>query len=145
MLLETSEKLTNLTKQRTWIFRFGRIKPGNSKSTNNSTLIIDWLIRRPLLAKGTKAAGLDLVRLLTISGHAFSHQAISCYLFLRSTSDVDPPRQIPIPLKIMKILLFSNLFSRPKKSEKRDPRPPKNDKNRFRQSLKTISTIIVFL
>ena len=28
-------------------------------------------IRRPLLARGTKAVGMGLIRFLTISGHAF--------------------------------------------------------------------------
>ena len=36
-----------------------------------------------------------------------------------------------------KIVLFSSLFSRPKKSEKLLPRPPKNNKNPFRTSFKT--------
>ena len=33
-------------------------------------------IRRPLLARGTKAAGFGLICLLIISGHAFSYQAM---------------------------------------------------------------------
>ena len=33
-------------------------------------LINNDLIRRPLLARGTKAAGLGLIRFLTIRGHA---------------------------------------------------------------------------
>ena len=42
---------------------------------------INGLIRRPLLARGIKAAGLGIIRILTISGHAFSCQAICCQLF----------------------------------------------------------------
>ena len=34
------------------------------------------LICRPLLARGTKAEGLGLVRFLTVSGHAFSYKAM---------------------------------------------------------------------
>ena len=36
-------------------------------------------IRRPLLARGTKAAGLGLIAFLTISGHAFQ---LSGYAFM---------------------------------------------------------------
>ncbi len=36
------------------------------------------IIRWPLLARGTKAMGLGLVRLSTSSRHVFSYQAICC-------------------------------------------------------------------
>ena len=54
---------------------------------------------------------------------------------------VDSPRQISNSGSVTspKIPLFSNPFSRPKKSEKLSPRPPKKDKNRYRNPLKTIS------
>ena len=38
-------------------------------------------IRRPLLARGIKAAGLGIVRFLTINGHAFSYKAMLLTVF----------------------------------------------------------------
>ena len=56
----------------------------------------DGTIRRPLLARGTKAARFDTVPLWTIMGHACSYQAaICCYLLSGPKSVVDSPRQMP--------------------------------------------------
>ena len=38
-------------------------------------------ICRSLPARVTKTARFDLIRILTISGHAFTHEAVSCYPF----------------------------------------------------------------
>ena len=42
---------------------------------------INQLFHRPLLARGTKVAGLDIARLWTILGHAFSYQAMLLFVF----------------------------------------------------------------
>ena len=49
-------------------------------------------IRRPLLAKGTKAAGLGIVLFLTISGHAFEPLG---YAFVFRGTKI--PRRSPPP------------------------------------------------
>ena len=100
-----------------------------------------------MLARGTKAAGFDLIRFLTISGHAFNHQDINSYLFLKPKISVDHHPQIPNSGSVisLKISLFWSLFSRPKKSEKRLQRLPKSDENRSRNSLKRISLKSRFL
>ena len=77
--------------------------------------------------------GLDLVRFLTISGHAIqlSGYAVTS---LEGPNRYQVPRQIPNSGSVTspKMVLFSSVFSRPKKSEKRSPRPQKNDKHRLR-------------
>ena len=84
----------------------------------------NFQIRRPMLARGMKAAGLSIIRFLTIIGHVFSYQAICCYVFSGPKSRVDPPRQITGSEFVAppKIHCFSNLFSRRRKLEKMVPR-----------------------
>ena len=79
-------------------------------------------IRRPLLAKDTKAAGLALIRFLTLSGHAFSYKVLLSVFSVQIGRC--SPRQIQNSGSATspKILLFSSLFPRPKKSEKTVPK-----------------------
>ena len=99
-------------------------------------------IRRPLLARGTKAAGLGLNAFLTLSNHCFSAIRLCFNVFKSPRSRVDDHPQIPNSGSIisLKNILFSSLFFKPKQSEKRLPKLPKNNKNRSRNSSQTFST-----
>ena len=55
------------------------------------------VIRRPLLAKGTKAACLDLIAVLTISGHCYSAIRPCFYVFRGPKYRVDYHPQFPNP------------------------------------------------
>ena len=55
----------------------------------------------PLLARDIKAAGLGIVRLLTNMGHAFSYQAICCYLLSGPKYPVDYHPQIPNAIRFI--------------------------------------------
>ena len=90
-------------------------------------------IRRPLLVRGTKAAGLELIRFLAISGHAVQlsgYASISLegsnrtLITLASSTYQDP-------FASLKIHLFSNLSPRLKNPEKRCSRLRKNRKTDF--------------
>ena len=88
-------------------------------------------ICRPLLVKGIKAVVFGIVRFLTISDHAFSYQAICCYLLSGPESRVDPPRQITNSGSVCtpQIHWSLSLFSRHKITEKQlSRRPPKTNR-----------------
>ena len=110
----------------------------------------DFLIRRPLLARGTKAAGLGLIVFLTFYQSALiAFQAIQLcfYVFRGLKIPHDLPHQIHFSRSglSLKIVSCSSLFSRPKKSEKQLTRHQTNNKNRSRNSLNTISMRSRFL
>ena len=97
-------------------------------------------IRRPLLARGTKAACFGIVRFSTISGHAFQ---LSGYAFVPlAVSNQD---QIPSPVQLLrirlhssKVHLFSSLFQR-LENYNAVFNSSNIHENRFRNPLKTIS------
>ena len=74
-----------------------------------------------LLHKGTKAAGLGLIRVLTILGHVFNYQAM-----LLSVFRYQIPRRLPPPDLGLEIRYFSknpiDFKPRQKKTEKRFPK-----------------------
>ena len=72
---------------------------------------------------------------------AFQAIRLFFYVFRGPKYPHDLPHQIHFSESafLLKHALFSSLFSRPKTSEKRLPRHPKNIKNRSRNSFKTIS------
>ena len=96
--------------------------------------------------RGTKAAGLGLSRFLTIGGHSFQLSGYAYVLRgLKSVVHLRPQFKLSGSVFITKIILFSNLFSKPKKPEKRLARLSKNIIIRARNSLKTISVKMLFL
>ena len=95
-------------------------------------------IRRPLLAKGTKAAWLGLTAFLTISGHA---NQLSGYAFISLESSnrwlITTPRSTTQdPFHHQKPFHFQICFQGPKNQTKWPPRLPTNNKNRTRNSSK---------
>ena len=75
------------------------------------------LIRRPLLAKGIKAAGLDTLRFSTIIGHALSYQP-SVTLFTTAPSPLETRYTTKKPK-------FFEPFSKVAKPRKAAPKPSK--------------------
>ena len=79
----------------------------------------DLEIRRPLLARGTKAACLGTDALFNNQRSCFSAIRLCSYVFSGPECRVDYPRQIPNSRSVTspKIVLFSSVFSRPEISE----------------------------
>ena len=113
------------------IIKSNSIKPNWGIRILRSFLAIYLIIRRPLLARGTKVACLDLIVFLSISGHCYSAIRLCFYFFRGLKSVVDPPRQFKVSGSVisLKPASFSSLFSTQKKTEKPLSRPPKNNKH----------------
>ena len=108
--------------------------------------LIGKKIRRPLLARGTKAAGMGLIRFLTIGGHAFQ---LSGYAFISLEAQIG--RWSPAPdqgLRIRYITknpsIFNSVFKAQEIKKKHPPRASKKREMRYRNSIKTISMKIEF-
>ena len=104
------------------------------------------VIRWPLLARATKAAGVGFIVFLSISSQCYSVIRLFFYVFRRPKYHHDLPHQITNSriLTTPKYASFSSLFSRLNKSQKLLPRLPKNDQKPFRNSLNTNSMTIRF-
>ena len=100
------------------------------------------VIRRPLLARGNKAAGLGLIRFLTIIGHALNYQAICCYRFSGPTSLVDPPRRIHLSRRSVsapKNPSACRLVFKAQQIRKTAPKAPRKRRNSNPKFIKTMS------
>ena len=85
-------------------------------------------IRRPLLARDTKAVGMGLVRFLTIIGHAFSYKAmLSSVLRAQIGGRFAPPDP---ELEIRFITKNPSHFKLVFKTQKPETRPPRTEQKR---------------
>ena len=89
---------------------------------------------RPLLARDTKAACSDTVAFSTISSHCYSAIGLCFYIFRgpKYLGDYHPQFRNSGSVSSPKIVSFSSVSSKPKKSEKRLPRHQKNNTKRLR-------------
>ena len=99
--------------------------------------INDHLIRRPLLARGTKAAWLGIVRFSTIMGHAFSYKAM---LLSVLRAQIGGGSALPDPeLRIRYITKNPSIYKFVFKAQETRKAAPKASKNRHKSIPKFIT------
>ena len=110
-----------------------RARPLINRVTNDSINQLMPLIRRLLLARGTKAAGAGFIVFLSFYQLAvIAFQAIRlCFSLVRGLRiPHDLPHQIPDSLSVtsLKIVVFSSLLSRPKNQKSSSQGPQQSIK-----------------
>ena len=107
---------------------------------NNSTELSGYSFNPPAPAcQGHQGCGIRFNCRLTINNHCYSAIWLCFSRGLKSVVDHHPQIQNSGSVTLQKLPPFSGLFSRPKKTEKRLPKPQQNDRNRFRNPLNMIS------